>query len=312
MTTQTSTRSDAIALEGVVKQFGANRALDGATLRVAHGTIHGLVGENGAGKSTLIKVLAGIHRPDAGTIRIGGEQRTDLTPATVESMGVHFIHQDRLLSPSFTVGEALFLGRELRAGPWLNRAAMQRRAAEVIETFFGLTLPPRALIGELSTAQQQIVQISRALLAQPSVLVFDEPTAALVRREVDQLMTIIRRLRDQGLSIVYISHYLQEIEALCDEVTVMRNGRDVGTVAPATTSLSDIAQRMVNRDVTEMYPKQVVRIGETVLQTHGLTLARAYDNVSVSVRAGEVFGLTGLVGSGAKELVRTLFGLERA
>ncbi|CAM2153877.1 Ribose import ATP-binding protein RbsA [Pararobbsia alpina] len=302
----------AIALDGIVKQFGANRALDGASLHVARGTIHGLVGENGAGKSTLIKVLAGMHRPDAGEVRIGGQVRRDLTPATVESLGVHFIHQDRLLSPSFTVGEALFLGRELRKGPLLDRAAMRRRAAEVIDGFFGLTLPPHALIGELSTAQQQVVQISRALLAKPSVLVFDEPTAALVRREVDQLLDIIRRLRAQGISIIYISHYLQEIEALCDAVTILRNGRDVGTVSPRTTSLSEIARTMVNRDVTEMYPKQVVPIGDTVLETRALTQARSYDAVSLKIHAGEVLGLTGLVGSGAKELVRTLFGLTRA
>ena len=307
----TETALSAIELDDIVKQFGANRALDGASLRVERGTVHGLVGENGAGKSTLIKVLAGIHRPDAGTIRIGGHAQRDLTPAAVESLGVHFIHQDRLLAPSFTVGEALFLGRELRVGPFLDRRAMQRRAADIIHSLFDITLPAGARIAELSTAQQQIVQISRALLADPKVLVFDEPTASLVRREVDQLLTIIRRLRDNGISVLYISHYLPEIEALCDRVTVLRNGRNVGTVTPGEASLADIARLMVNRDIAEMYPKQAVALGEPVLEVEGLTLDRAYADVNLSVRRGEVFGLTGLVGSGAKDLVRSLFGLER-
>ncbi|RKP55761.1 sugar ABC transporter ATP-binding protein [Pararobbsia silviterrae] len=310
MTSTVSVPELAIDLEGIVKQFGAHRALDGASLRVARGSVHGLVGENGAGKSTLIKVLAGIHAPDAGIIRIGGHTVADLDPSAVESLGVHFIHQDRLLAPSFTVGEALFLGREIRKGPWLDRRAMQRRAAEVIHSLFDVTLPPGARIAELNTAQQQIVQISRALLANPSVLVFDEPTASLVKREVDQLLGIIRRLRDSGLTIIYISHYLQEIEALCDAVTILRNGRDVGVVDPAATPVAEIARRMVNRDVAEMYPRHTASRGNVVLDVQGLTLDRAYDDVSLSVHRGEVVGLTGLVGSGAKALVRSLFGLE--
>ena len=311
MTATTSANIHAVELEGIVKQFGASLALDHATLRVARGTVHGLVGENGAGKSTLIKVLAGIYTPDAGVIRIHGETHAGLSPASVEQAGLHFIHQDRLLPPNLTVGESLFLGREQRTGPFINRRAMQRRAAELIHEYFDITLPPGALIGELNTAQQQIVQISRALLARPSVLIFDEPTASLVKREVDQLIEIIGRLREQGLSIIYISHYLQEIETLCDAVTVLRNGRDVGTVDPKSTPASEVARMMVNRDVAEMYPKQSVPIGEPVLELRDLTLAQTYRDVSLSIGRGEIVGLTGLVGSGAKELVRAIFGLAR-
>ena len=301
----------ALALDGIVKQFAGNRALDGATLHVARATVHGLVGENGAGKSTLIKVLAGIHRPDSGTITVDGHKHDQLTPRQAEALGVHFIHQDRLLPPNFTVGEALFLGHELRRGPWLDRRAMQSRATALLREYFDIELPPGALIAELSTAQQQIVQITRALLAKPTVLVFDEPTAALVKREVDHLTGIIGRLRSQGLSIVYISHYLQEIEALCDSVTILRNGRDVGTVSPKTTPASEIARMMVNRELSEMYPKQTVPLGDPVLEVRALSLEPAYQDISLAVRSGEVVGLTGLVGSGAKELVRSIFGLAQ-
>jgi ribose transport system ATP-binding protein len=301
-----------LALTGIVKHFAGTRALDGANLSVARGTVHGLVGENGAGKSTLIKILAGMHRPDAGTILINGQEHAQLTPRQAEALGIHFIHQERLLPPNFTVGEALFLGRELCRGPWLNRRLMQQRAAQLLGEYFDIVLPPGSLIGDLSTAQQQVVQITRALLAQPSVLVFDEPTAALVKREVDLLFNIIGRLRTQGLAIIYISHYLQEIEALCDEVTVLRNGREVGTVMPKATPASEIARMMVNRDISEMYPKQRTAPGKAVLEVRQLGLRKRYRDVSLTLHRGEVVGLTGLVGSGAKELVRTLFGLEQA
>jgi ribose transport system ATP-binding protein len=300
-----------LSLNGIVKQFAGTRALDGANLRVERGTVHGLVGENGAGKSTLIRILAGIHRPDSGTIVVDGSSHAYMTPLRANASGVHFIHQDRLLPPTFTVGEAIFLGREVCRGPWLDRRAMQARAAALLREYFDISLPAGALIGELSTAQQQVVQITRALLAKPSLLVFDEPTAALVKREVDQLLRIIDRLRTQGLSIVYISHYLQEIESLCDCVTVLRNGRDVGTVPAKTTPAVEIARMMVNRELSDMYPKQPVQPGEVVLEVRGLTLGDAYGDISLTVRRGEVVGLTGLVGSGAKELARSLFGLER-
>lgn len=191
-----SSRAPALSLRGIVKRFDGVTALAGATLDVEAGTVHGLVGQNGAGKSTLIRILAGLHRPDAGTVTVHGAAQDALTPYRVEQLGIHFIHQDRLLVGSFTVGEALLLGREIvrhRVVPLLDRRAMQRRAAEILHDYFGLALPPDVLISELTTAQKQIVQITRALLDKPSVLVFDEPTAALVRREADILFALIDR-----------------------------------------------------------------------------------------------------------------------
>jgi ribose transport system ATP-binding protein len=303
-----------IRFDGIIKRFGGAQALAGASLAVRRGTVHGLVGQNGAGKSTLIKILAGLHKPDAGTIEIEGQQIGHLTPHLAEAHGIHFIHQDRLLVPTFTVGEALFLGRELRiAGtPFLDRRGMQRRAKETLSDYFGLTLPTHALISELSTAERQIVQITRALLAAPKVLVFDEPTAALVRREADILFRLIRRLRDEGVTIVHISHYLNEIEELCDDVTILRNGTDVASQPIAQTSASAIARLMVERDIGDMFPKRQIQLGDDILRVEGLTVANRFADVNFTLRRGEILGITGLLGSGAKDLVRTLFGLDRA
>lgn len=301
----------ALELSGIFKRFGATQALDGASVRVEHGSIHGLVGENGAGKSTLIKVLAGIHHADSGTLSINGQTLVAPTPRQVEAQGVRFIHQERLLPPNFTVGEALFFGQEIRFGPWVNRRAQQREATRLLHDYFGLELPPGALIRELNSAQRQVLQIIRALLAKPKILVFDEPTVSLVKREVDQLLAIICRLRDSGLTILYISHYLQEIGDLCDQVTVLRNGRDVAQVDPRTTSSAHIARLMVNRDVNELYPKPVIELGATLLEVRGLSIPGACHGIHLNVRRGEVLGITGLVGSGAKELLQSLFGLAR-
>jgi ribose transport system ATP-binding protein len=311
-------RSDVFALDlkGLVKDFGGVRALDRASLRVRRGTIHGLVGQNGAGKSTLIKILAGIYTPDEGTISVEGGTYAKLEPRQAERLGIQFIHQDRLLVPTFTVGESVFLGQEetFRAGlPLLARRRMERRAADLIRSLFDVELPRGALIGELSTAQRQIVQITRALVHEPSILVFDEPTAALVQREVDSLLSIIRGLRERGITIVYISHYLEEIRRLCDEVTVLRNGVDVATVDPRATTAEAIASLMIARDVGTMFPPRAAACtGPPVLAIEGLTRRGDYTDVNLAVGRGDIVGLTGLLGSGTKALVETLFGLRRA
>ncbi|NTF33887.1 sugar ABC transporter ATP-binding protein [Rhizobium skierniewicense] len=302
-----------IRFENICKAFGGAQALDHASLSVKPGTVHGLVGQNGAGKSTLIKLLAGLHAVDSGVIEIDGRAYDRLSPHLVERLGIHFIHQDRLLVPSFTVGEALFLGREPRiAGtPFLDRRLMRRRAAETLERYFGVRLQTSALISDLTAAEKQIVQITRALMDNPKVLVFDEPTAALVRQEADFLFDLIRKLRADGITVIYISHYLGEIIDICDTVTVLRNGRDVATLPVSATSASHIGTLMVNRTIDELYPKAEAALGETLLDVEALELTAKYRDVSFRLRRGEVIGLTGLVGSGAKELIRSLFGLER-
>jgi ribose transport system ATP-binding protein len=301
----------ALSMRDLVKDFGGVRALAGASFELRPGEIHGLVGQNGAGKSTLIKILAGIYQPDEGRIELNGRDVHHLTPHGVGQLGIQFIHQDRLLVPTFTVGEAVFLGREATFGGLLARRRMERQARDLLHEQFGITLPKGALIGELTTAQQQLVQIVRALSNEPRILVFDEPTAALVKREVDRLFANIERLRRQGITIIYISHYLQEIERLCDRVTVLRNGKNVGTVQPRTTPIREIAQMMVARDIDDMFPKRRVPLGQPVLEVSRLQQARHLNDVSLQLRAGEIIGMTGLLGSGVKELVRILFGLSR-
>jgi ribose transport system ATP-binding protein len=298
----------AVEMIGITKSFGPVRALENADLTLRAGTIHGLVGQNGAGKSTIIKVLAGIYARNSGTVRVFGKEINKITPASIESEGIHFIHQDRLLVPTATVAEAIFLRYELRTGPFISYRKMNNRARELLKRYFDLDLDPRTLISELSTAQQKIVQITRALAHDARVLVLDEPTAALVKQEVDALFAVLRRLKGENLAIVFISHYMSEIEEICDVVTVLRNGTDVGVVDPAEVGIPKIVEMMTNRQTSEMYPRRKIEIGEPLLSVRDLTLDGKYRNISFDVRAGEILGITGLLGSGDKELLNTLFG----
>jgi ribose transport system ATP-binding protein len=300
-----------LSVSGLVKDFGGVRALNGVNLEVAPGTVHGLVGQNGAGKSTLIKILAGIYKPDAGTIKINGEIHSRLNPPLAEKLGIQFIHQERLLVPTLTVAESLYLGAEPRLGSWINRRLMNEQAVTALKDYFGLAISPNKLIGQLSAAQQQTIQITRALLRKASILVLDEPTATLVKREVDLLFQTLQKLRDSGLTILYISHYLNEIETLCDRVTVLRNGVDVATVEPRQTSISSIISLMIDRNIEDLFQKRLVAPGEPVLELRKLSHRSAFADVSFTVRQGEILGITGLIGSGAKEILHSLFGLER-
>ncbi|HEX6562739.1 MAG TPA: sugar ABC transporter ATP-binding protein [Chthoniobacterales bacterium] len=300
-----------LSVSGLVKDFGGIRALNGANLEVAPGTVHGLVGQNGAGKSTLIKILAGIYQPDAGTIRINGESHSRLNPPLSERLGIQFIHQERLLVPTLTVAESLYLGAEPRVGSWINRRSMNEQGVTALQEYFGLAISPNKLVRELTAAQQQTIQITRALLRKASILVLDEPTATLVKREVDLLFQTLQRLRQNGLTVIYISHYLNEIETLCDRVTVLRNGVDVATVEPRQTSMSAIVSLMIDRKIEDLFQKRPVTLGDPVLQLRRLSHRSAFADVSFTVRQGEILGVTGLIGSGAKEVVHALFGLER-
>lgn len=301
----------AIEMRGITKTFGPVKALVDADLIVHPGSIHGLVGQNGAGKSTIIKVLAGIYRHNAGDIQIDGVEVKEPSPAAVEKMGVHFIHQDRLLVPTATVAEAIFLRNEPKFGPFLNHRAMATQSRDVVRKYFGVTLDPQTLIRDLTTAQQKIVQITCALARNARVLVLDEPTAALVNKEVESLFAVLRRLRDEGIAIVFISHYMQEIEDICDTVTIMRNGTDVGVLDPRTSGVDKIVSMMTDRDVGDLYPRRTPAIGEPMLEVENLGLKGAFKGVNLSVRRGEIVGLTGLLGSGDKQLVECLFGLQR-
>ncbi|KIX16288.1 sugar ABC transporter ATP-binding protein [Paracoccus sp. 228] len=300
--------ASAIEMRDIDKHFGPVHALDKADLVVEPGTVHGLVGQNGAGKSTIIKVLAGIYRRTGGTVRVFGEEIDQITPALIEARGVHFIHQDRLLVPTATVAESVCLRNEPRVGPFINHRAMRRRASELLKRHFKLDLDPDMLIQDLSTAQQKIVQITRALANNAKVLVLDEPTAALVKKEVDNLFDVLRTLRNDGLAIIFISHYMSEIREICDTVTVLRNGTDVGVVDPSEVGIQRIVDMMTNRDTSEMYPPRDVTLGAVILEMRNATAEPHFRNVSLKLREGEILGLTGLLGSGDKEVMNALFG----
>ncbi len=314
MTTPTAGgNAEALAMRGLVKTFGATRALDHASLVVGRGSVHGLIGQNGAGKSTIVNILNGLMAPDAGTIAIDGTPVEAVSPRLVERLGVHIIHQEPLLVPGFTVAEALFFGDEPGWGPLVSWRTMRRRAEDAIRSRFGLSLRGDQPVDDLGAAERQIVQITRSLLKRPRVLVFDEPTASLVRSEAARLFAIIRRLCRDGAAIVYVSHYLEEVRELCDVVTVLRNGRNVATVDPRRSTVADLASLMVDRDLGDMFPSRTARpAAAPVLEVRSFGRTGAFADISFSLRAGEVLGLTGLVGSGAKDLLNCLFGLDTA
>lgn len=302
--------STGLKMIGIVKRFPGMTALDDVDLHVLPHEAHGLVGENGAGKSTLIKILTGLYHADGGEISLNGERLTIATPADAEHAGIHVIHQDRQLVPNLSVAESLYLGRdEATHGPLLRRKSLERRAQREIEERLGITLPGGALIGDLSVAEQQLVQVARAVMASPTLLVLDEPTAALAQREIVKLFEILRGLKRRGISLIYISHYMDELRELCERVTVLRNGRNAGVVSMADTTIEEVVKLMIGKEVEEFPTRPTTEPGEVRLEVTHLSAPGGINDVSLSVRAGEIVGLTGLIGSGADRLGKALFGL---
>lgn len=302
----------AFSLDGIVKTFPGVRALDGASLSVRSGEVHGLVGENGAGKSTVIKVLAGVYQPDAGTVTIDGQEMSTLTPASVHAAGVRFIHQELHLVPHFTVAESVFMGQEL-SGPFgLKKSEMRRQAESYLKDMLGIDLPGNRLIRDLGTAERKLVQIARALIdGKAKVVVFDEPTAPLASDEVDTVMRAIASLKERGIAILYVSHYLFEITDICDRVTVFRQGETVGVFDEITAdSANDLIFAMVGKDIADMFPKKERRPGEVGLAVSGIGDGSKFEDVSFDVRKGEILGIAGLIGSGREEIVDAIYGLR--
>ena len=302
----------AIEMRKISKEFGPVKALDDVDLVVKKGSIHGVVGANGAGKSTIIKILAGIYSRDTGSVFVDGQSLGAITPASIEKEGVHFIHQDRLLVPTASVAEAIFLNNEPLIGPFLNIQRMKREATKLVKEYFSINLNPNTLVRDLSAAQQKIVQITRALANNAKVLVLDEPTAALVSAETTRLFQVLRELQRHGIAIIFISHYIQEIMDLCDEVTILRNGRNAGHLQIPDTSVEGIVSLMVDRKASEMYPQRNVKIGSPLLELTKLTRNGYFENVDMSLHSGEVLGVIGLLGSGDKQLLKCMFGLDQA
>lgn len=304
---------DLLEMRNISKSFPGVKALDQTNFSVRRGEIHGLVGENGAGKSTIIKVLAGVYERDAGDVIVNGQALTVLTPATVHAAGVRFIHQELHLVPHFTVTESVFMGQEISGAVGVRRAAMRKKAETFLKESLNCDLSGKTLIRDLGVAERKLVQIARALIdEQAKLVVFDEPTAPLASGESEQVFKAIRRLQERGITIVYVSHYLAEITALCARVTVFRNGVDVAVLDHiAEDSTEVIVKSMLGRELDALYPDKNHVIGNTFFSVSALTDGTRFNPLDLSLQHGEILGIAGLIGSGREELIDTLYGLRR-
>lgn len=301
-----------LTAEDVRKEFPGVVALDDVSFRLKRGTVHALMGENGAGKSTLMKVLAGIYQPDKGTVRLRGAEIRLRSPLDALENGIAMIHQELNLMAYMTVAENIWIRREpLNRFGLIDHGEMYRRTEELFGRL-NIQIDPEARVGDLSVANRQMVEIAKAVSYESDVLIMDEPTSALTEREVDHLFQIIRDLRTQGIGIVYITHKMNELFEIADEFSVFRDGRYIGTHASTEVTRDDIIRMMVGREITQMFPKEDVPIGDTVLSVKNLNLKGVFHDVSFEVRAGEILGVAGLVGSGRSNVAETLFGVTPA
>jgi rhamnose transport system ATP-binding protein len=302
-----------LALDGITKSFPGVRALKGVSFDVAQGEVHALLGENGAGKSTLIKIMSGVHIADAGTVRLDGRDIHMTSPHDATRAGIATIYQELLLFPELTVAENVFMGHAPR-NRWgaLDWPAMRARARVLLDSLDIHDLDVAQVVGTLSVGNRQRVEILRALSREARILIMDEPTAALTEHDVRRLFAIVRRLRERGVSIVYISHRLEEIFIVADRVTVLRDGEHVATKLVSNTDNADLVQMMVGRRIESLFPKVSVPIGAPVLEVRELIRLPQTRGISLTVRAGEIVGLAGLVGSGRSELAQTIFGVTPA
>jgi ABC-type sugar transport system ATPase subunit len=299
-----------LKMEGIDKSFPGVRALRQACLDLRAGEVHALMGENGAGKSTLIKVLSGAHTPDAGTIWLGGRPAVIRTPRDAQRLGIAVIYQEFNLAPTLSARENLFLGREQRVGPFVSASRERKKARELFERL-KVEIDPETLCAQLTIAQQQVVEIAKAIALEARIVVMDEPTAALTGQEAEKLFAIIAALKARGVGILYISHRMDEVLRLADRVTVMRDGECIGTKSVSELSRRVLIEMMVGRSIEQEFPKKKVAIGEERLVVRRLTRGRAVRDVSLNVRRGEVVGLAGLVGAGRTETARLIFGADR-
>jgi rhamnose transport system ATP-binding protein len=298
-------------LDQATKSFGSVRALVDGSVVLYPGEVHALLGENGAGKSTLVKILAGVHHPDSGRLVLGGAPAAFTTPADSRAAGVSIIYQEPTLFPDLTVAENIFVGRQPRKrGRRIDRARMRRAATDAFARL-GVQLDPGRPARGLSVADQQIVEIAKAISFNANVIVMDEPTAALTSVEVARLFDVIRTLRSQGAAVLFISHRLEEVFAICQRVTIMRDGKFVRTAPIDELTVDDIIRAMVGRDLDEMFPKTDTTPSDVAFEVSHLSHAGVYDDVSFSVRRGEIVALAGLVGAGRSEVARAAFGIDR-
>ena len=297
-----------IEMRGINKSFGTNQVLKDAGFLLKDGEVHALMGENGAGKSTLMKILTGVYTKDAGTIFVDGVEVNYKNPQEAEKAGIVFIYQEINSLFDLTVEENLFMGKEITKGFGIcDKKAMRAKAQEVMDRL-GVSIPIDAVMGDLSVGQQQMVEICKALMVDAKVLIMDEPTAALTQSETEVLFEVMKGLVEKGVSIVYISHRMEEIFELCDRITILRDGSYIGTEYIKDITMDDVVKMMIGREIGERFPQRDVTIGEDVIRVENLNHPRYFKDVNFSVKAGEVLGVSGLMGAGRTEIMHAIFG----
>ncbi|MBW4619969.1 MAG: sugar ABC transporter ATP-binding protein [Cyanosarcina radialis HA8281-LM2] len=306
-----STVTPVLEMRGITKRFHGFTALENVNLTIYPGEVHALMGENGAGKSTLMKILAGAYIADEGEIRINDMPAQITDPASARQAGINLIYQELNVAPNLTVTENMYMGNELKKGPFLDRQAMEAEAQQVLASL-GATFGPNTTVRTLAIAEQQQVEIARALKDKSRILVMDEPTAALSDRETERLFEVIRKLRSDGIAIIYISHRMEEIYALADRISVLRDGQYIGSLTREEISPQRLVQMMVGRSMQDFYEHQRrTNVGEVVLEVINMSDGRKIKPVSFQLHAGEILGLAGLVGAGRTEVSRLIFGADR-
>ncbi|MCY7486707.1 sugar ABC transporter ATP-binding protein [Paenibacillus alvei] len=300
-----------IQMKGIHKAFGSNQVLSGVDFDLREGEVHALMGENGAGKSTLMNILTGLHQRDKGTILIDGKETYFANPKEAERQGIAFIHQELNIWPDMTVVDNLFIGKEMSSSWGLLKSKEMKALAKEQFKRLSVDIPLNMEAGQCSVGQQQMIEIAKALLTDTKVIIMDEPTSALTEREIQKLFEVIRSLKQEGVSIVYISHRMEEIFEICDRITVMRDGRTIDTKAIPETNFDEVVKKMVGRELTERFPARNPSPAEVVLEVEHATRKGWFEDVSFKVRQGEIVGFSGLMGSGRTEIMRALFGLDR-
>lgn len=301
-----------LTIENARKEFPGVVALDDVSFRLRPGTVHALMGENGAGKSTLMKIIAGIYHPDRGEVHLRGKPIKLKSPLDALENGIAMIHQELNLMPYMTVAENIWIRREpLNRFGLVDHATMNRMTADLFRRL-NINIHPQVQVRDLSVANRQMVEIAKAVSYESDVLIMDEPTSALTEREVSHLFTIIRGLKAQGKGIIYITHKMNELFEIADEFSVFRDGRYIGTHLSSDVTRDDIIRMMVGREITQMFPKEEVPIGDVVLSVKNLTLEGVFRDVSFDIRAGEILGVAGLVGSGRSNVAEAIFGVTPA
>lgn len=302
-----------LSLTDVSKRFGPTVALDGVNLELRHGEVHALIGENGAGKSTLMNILAGSYQPDKGQMEIRGEQYAPTSPLDARQRGIALIHQELSLAPHLTVAENILMGMEPARWGWLDREVARRETLEVLKTLHHPEIRPNRRVADLPIAARQVVEICRAIAARANIILMDEPTSSLQRDDVAHLFTVIRRLRQDGVSIIYISHFLEEVREIADHYTVLRDGRSVSSGALNSVTDEELITSMVGRTVENLFPSRHRAVSDQVLlEVRDLSAPPDLHHASFDLRRGEIMGVAGLMGSGRTEMVRSIFGLEPA